>query len=133
MHTLSTLRRTRLRLAVLLLALLPGCDVEEIPLDEFVHEPVYEVEYRITCPGGTAGAVYATFMGEENWLVPAGRVRAPWSRTTPIVSGKVAKLRAWGLGGSREVLLDIVVQEKTQARLRLAPGQDLKEVRFTLP
>jgi len=33
MHTHSTLQRTRITLAVLLLALLPGCDVEEIPLD----------------------------------------------------------------------------------------------------
>lgn len=133
MHTHTAVRRARVWLAALLLAMLPGCDEEELPLDEFVHEAVYEVEYRITCPGGTAGAVYATFMGEENRLVPAGRVRAPWSETTPIVSGKVARLRAWGLGGSREILLDIVVQEKTQARLRLAPGQDLKEVRFMLP
>lgn len=111
----------------------PACDTEEGAMDEFEYEPVYTVEYRITPRGGPAGLVYASTLGPEGRFVSAGRVQPPWSYREQLVSGRTARMRAWGLAGDRSVDLEIVVQEKIQARQPLAPGQDLREVRFRLP
>jgi hypothetical protein len=126
---------SRLRRAVLLglLGVMAGCDEGEPVEDTFEHEPVYTVEYRIRAAGDGVGLLYASTLGPEGRFLSAGRVQPPWSHREELASGRTARMRAWGLGGSASVELEIVIQEKVQARQPLAPGQDLRELRFRLP
>lgn len=118
---------------ILALGLLLGCDEETFPIDEFQHAAIYEVEYRIQAEGGASGALYTSFLADDLRLESAGRIRPPWSEHAWVPSGREARLRGWGLSAGRSVLLEILVYDTVQARVRLSPGGDLKEVRFRLP